>query len=139
MEYQLAVKTAEEAVASMKDAKLREIAFAQILARLLGGEKQTPSRSAPPEQKLATNDGAPRTGKKQSGVTAWLRDLVDEGFLKTPRSMKAILQGLEEHGHHLSAPDITKQLQLLCRSKELRRKKLAPAEGKASIWHYSNW
>ena len=46
MEYHLAVKTAEEAVSSMKDAKLREIAFAQILAKLLTGEKQGSPGSA---------------------------------------------------------------------------------------------
>lgn len=137
MEYQLAVKTAEDAVASMKDAKLREIAFAQILAKLLTGDKQSSGHSSAPERKShAARKG---TGGRQGGVLAWLRELVTEGFFKNPRSMKVIRERLAEQSHHLAASDLTKQLQMLCHEKVLRRKKMAPTEGKAGIWHWSNW
>jgi hypothetical protein len=139
MDYQTAVKTAEEAVGAMKDPKLREIAFAQVLAKLLGRDKEPPARPAQGSKGDGATKAGESSGKKASGVTAWLRELISEGFFATPRHVQTILQELEERGHHLKPQDITKQLGLLCVAKELRRKKLPPTGGKAPVWHYSNW
>ncbi len=136
MEYQSAVKTAEEAVTSMKDPKLREIAFGQILAQLLSAGKHSGSS----EHTRRSPAGPSRsTGKKKTGTIDWLRDLAAEGFFKIPHNMQGILDRLAEQSHHLSGSDLTWPLQQLCHTKVLRRKKVAPKQGKAAMWHWSNW
>ncbi len=141
-DYQAAVKKAEEAVASMKDPKLKEVAFGKILEHLLSLEK-TPasgdSSGAHREKKPTVRQAAAKAGKKQSGIIGWLRELAAEGFFKKPQNSKAILDELASRSHHLRASDLTYQLQQLCHDKVLRRKKLSVAEGKAPVWHWSNW
>jgi hypothetical protein len=138
MDYQAAVKAAEEAVGKVQDPKLKEIAFAQILGKLLsdegvgGHEKSKPSKVGPAKPKAAS-------AKKGDGIIDWVRDLVASDFFKTPRSMKAILTELSERSHHLDRLDLSWPLRHLCHNKVLRRKKIAPDAGKAEIWHWSNW
>lgn len=139
MEYESAVKTAEEAVASMKDPKLREIAFGQILGQLLSTGKHSAPRSSGVVRRAPVASPESSAGKKRAGTIAWLRDLVDEGFFKSPRNGQAILNRLAEQSHHLSGSDLTWPLQQLCHTKVLRRKKIAPKQGKAAKWHWSNW
>jgi hypothetical protein len=140
MEYQSAVKTAEEAVASMKDPKLREIAFGQILAQLLSAGRHSAVRSSEATRRSPAGSSRSNTAKRKTGTIAWLRDLVAEGFFKkSPRNMQAILNRLAEQSHRLSGSDLTSPLQKLCHTKVLRRKKTAPKQGKAAMWHWSNW
>lgn len=140
MQYKDAVKSAEEAVESVKDQRLKEIAFAQVLERLLGtgpvrhdgGQKHAPTgpqRSAPKRA----------AGSKKPGIIDWMRELVAEGFFKTPRSMNAMLMELGERGHHLTAPDLSWPLRNLCETRALRRKKMVSEGGKAEVWHWANW
>ncbi|MGC2518416.1 MAG: hypothetical protein WA373_04835 [Burkholderiales bacterium] len=139
MEYQSAVKTAEEAVASMKDPKLREIAFGQILARLLSAGKHLAPRSSEATRRSSADPAGPDMGKKKTGTIAWLRDLAAEGFFESPRNIQGILGRLAEQSHHLSGSDLTWPLQQLCHTKVLRRKKVVPKQGKVAMWHWSKW
>lgn len=138
MEFQDAVKTAEEAVSAMKDAKLKEIAFEKILEKLLASEKQVKRRKSTISR---NNSGGskPSPSKRKDGIIDWVRDLVASDFFKSPRSAKAILDELEQQSHHLDRLDLIWPLRQLCHKKVLRRKKLAPDEGKAEVWHWSNW
>jgi len=55
------------------------------------------------------------------------------------RNSKSILAELDGQSHQLKASDLTGPLQNLCHVKVLRRKKISPAEGKAPVWHWSNY
>lgn len=138
-DYRLLVKAAEDVVAAVSDKKLKEVAFAQVLAHLLSSGKLPPGSRPSHKGKAKAKAQAQASQKKKAGTTAWLKELAEEGFFKTPRSLKAILEELSTHSHHLNGSDLTWPLQHLCHEKVLRRKKLAPAEGKPAVWHWSNW
>ena len=76
---------------------------------------------------------------KTEGPLAWLRELVDEGFFKKPKSSKNIQDELDNRSHKLRAPDLTLPLQKLCREKKLRRDRIAPAEGEKKVLHWFKW
>jgi hypothetical protein len=138
-DYQSAAKKAEEAVASMKDQKLKEIAFAQILAQLLSPGKPSRTRGDLTSGEHRVREAAPGQGKKKAGTISFLRDLANEGYFKTPRNVKAILDELAGHSHHLRGSDLTWPLQQLCHDKVLRRKKMAPEADKPAVWHWSDY
>ena len=76
---------------------------------------------------------------KASGPKAWLRDLIDEDFFKKPQSLRQVVEELGNRSHHLPQTALTSPLEALCHEKLLRRKKMPPAEGKAPVYHWSNW
>jgi len=120
-DYQAIVKSAEEAVASVKNEKLKEIAFSHILSHLLGrGKLPALNRSSGRPQVRKKSATKPR-GKKKLGTTAWLRDMAEKSFFKTPKNREAILEELESHSHHLKPSDVSWPLQSLCHDKVLRR------------------
>src|SRR5438093_700611 len=81
------IETAEKAVATVKDPRLREIAFGRILDHLLASKKPDPVKSNHAATKKLGREK--REAKAApTGVTAWLRELVDEGFFSEPRFMK---------------------------------------------------
>ena len=132
------LETAEKAVAAVKNPRLREIAFGRILDHLLSSKNPDPVKSTRAETRKTTPEK--RDAKaSSSGVTAWLRELVDEGLFSEPRSMKEILQELSDCSHHLRGTDLTRQLQNLCHDKILRRRRQAPAGGGREVFHWSNW
>lgn len=140
MEYKDAVKSAEEAVESVKDQKLKEIAFAQILERLLAGEPAARgARHKPPHIASRRSPSKRSAGSRKPGIIDWMRELVADGFFKTPRSVNAMLTELGERGHHLTRADISWPLRNLCETRALRRKKIIPDGGKVAIWHWVNW
>jgi hypothetical protein len=132
------LETAEKAVAAVKDPRLREIAFGRILDHLLAshnpGSDKTSSVST--EKYLAKQTSKTTTS---TGVTAWLKELVEEGVFAEPKSIRQIIQELSNRSHHLRSTDLTRQMQQLCHEKTLRRRKQAPAGGGKELFHWSNW
>jgi hypothetical protein len=142
---------AEKAVSGIKNEKLREIAFEKLVSHLLTG-KQSRS-SGKDEDDEEEEEKTRRTRKKSkakspsstslkpksSGPKAWLIELVDEDFFKTPKSSSDIREELETRSHHLSPTDLTNPLQTLCHEKKLRRKKNASEDGGKTKLHWVNW
>jgi hypothetical protein len=131
------VQTAEKAVATITDPRLREIAFGRILDHLLksqGTVSETTTGSA--SRKRSPNTSGRRSSQ---GVRAWMRELVDEQFFSEPKSLKQIVEELSNRSHHLRSTDLTSPLQNLCHNKVLRRRKQAGAGGGKEVLHWSNW
>ncbi len=134
------IKQAEEAVANVKDERLREIAFERVLDHLLSGtDDQAGSghqiKTEVHKSKLTRKESA----KPASGTLAWLADLHEEGFFKEPKSLKDILEELSNRSHLLKSTDLTWPLQKLCHDKMLRRRQQVPAEGGHKVFHWYNW
>lgn len=128
---------AEQIVSAVSGPQLKPVAFGKILDLLLHGT-QIPNV----ETKGATKLSKIKRGKKvkeREGPKAWLKELKEEDFFKTPKNTNEMLTALEERGHHLKRTDLTLPLQTLVTEKQLRRKKQAPTEGERPVWHYSNW
>jgi hypothetical protein len=133
--YSELVAQAENAVASVKDAELRRVAFERVLNDLLGGEHDSgghrPEKSSRPKAKKSS--AAPRA-KRRGGPQAYVEEMIDEGFFKKPKSISAVKAELENRGHHIPLSSLSGPLQKLCQKKVLRRQK---ADGKT--FAYSNW
>ena len=124
---------AEAAVAQMQDPDHRKIAFATILSSLLQDISKV--TSAPPRP-LAHPTAQKATGKpSRGGPSAYLDELVTEGFFGEPKDIAQVRSVLEERGHHIPSTALSGPLQRLCQAKKLRRKK-NPQSGS---FEYSNW
>ena len=132
------LEAAEKAVAAVKDPRLREIAFSRILDHLLSSKNSDTSRAASVATRKQTRNQI-KASTASTGTSAWLRELVDEGFFAEPKSIKQTLQELSNRSHHLRGPDLTRQIQQLCHGRILRRRKQAPADGGKEVFHWSNW
>jgi hypothetical protein len=141
---------AEKAVSGIKNEKLREIAFEKLVSHLLTGKQSRPSgkddddeeeeKPARTRKKSKAKPSSSTTSKpKSSGPKAWLMELIEEDFFKTPKSSSDIREELETRSHHLSPTDLTNPLQTLCHEKKLRRKKNASEDGGKSKLHWVNW
>lgn len=126
---------AEEAVQSVKDPELRKVAYEKVLARLLdeGPSSRRRVESSNPRFRAPT-DAKP---KARSGPMVWLREMVEEGFFKKPKTAPEILARLKEAEHHLEYPAITGQLKSLCNQHILRRVSASDEKGKRAAW--VNW
>lgn len=143
-DYGSRVAEAEKAVADVKDPKLREIAFSQVLSHLLSSssdveEPVRQKRGAASKVRKSPNSSARTAKAKVDGPKGWLRELADEDFFAKPQSLRQILEELGNRSHHLPATGLTSPLQSLCHEKVLRRKRMPPADGKAPVYHWSNW
>lgn len=134
-QYAELVKQAEGAVAAVKDAELRRVAFERVLNDLLdsgndaGSERRT-RVAASPTKKAAS---PPKT-KKRSGPQAYVEEMVDDGFFKKPKTISAVKAELENRGHHIPLTSLSGPMQKLCQKRTLRRQR---ADGKT--FSYSNW
>ena len=130
--YAELVAQAERAVASVKDAELRRVAFERVLNDLLGAvdEPQAPSTKARPVRKASPK----ATGKKRGGPQAYVEEMTDEGFFKKPKTISEVKAELENRGHHIPMTSLSGPMQKLCQKKVLRRQR---ADGKT--FSYSNW
>lgn len=135
------ISEAEKAVESVKEPRLKEIAFERILNHLLGSSSEPPeievknSKRIKRKSKTKSTNTAPKT----DGTLVWLRELVDEGFFKKPKSSKDIQDELDKRSHRLKATDLTLPLQTLCREKLLRRDRISKKEGEKKLLHWYNW
>jgi len=130
------LEAAEKVVVSIKDPRLREIAFGRILDHLLAPGKNSNFDGA---VSPTVSKQLAKKPKSSGGVTAWLQELVADSFFSEPRSAKQILDELSNRSHHLRGADLTRQLQKLCHTKVLRRRKQSPVAGGAELFHWSNW
>jgi hypothetical protein len=135
-DYNQKFEEAEKAVSTIKDEKLRAIAFERLINHILsGGSNQANGKTAKVTKKATEGSGV--TKKKSEGPKAWLLELVEESFFQSPKSSNDIREELESRGHHLNATDLTFPLQKLCHEKNLRRKKI-DRDGK-QVLHWVNW
>lgn len=134
-DYAEVVAQAEKAVASVKDADLKKIAFQKVLDDLLGsssGVKETSARSAKaPHRARKTSGGA----TSKAGPKAYVEELIEDGFFKKPKPISEIRTALENLGHHIPVTSLSGPLQKLCQQKQLRRQKPAGS----GTYTYSVW
>ena len=63
------------------------------------------------------------SGKRKSGPTAYITELVDEKYFKSKRTLGDIQKKLEEHGHIYAQTSLSPILTRLTRKRTLRRLK----------------
>jgi hypothetical protein len=139
-QFRTLIDQASKAVSSMPEGRLKEIAFERILSHLLA-QGEAPVEQLPRAQAVRKNTvPSPVSVRRQpDGPSAWLKDMVDEGFFSEPRSSSQIIEELGNRSHHLTATDITLPLQRLCHDKKLRRKKVQLKDGGRPLIHWVRW
>src|SRR5258706_3640248 len=110
LDYAEMVKEAESAVASIKDSELKGIAFGKILDTLLGQQGQTGGRGAAKPETKRRQEPVAKPGKKKGGPKAYVEELVDEGFFKTPKTLAAIRAELGNGGHHIPVTSLSRPM-----------------------------
>ncbi len=135
------ISEAEKAVESVKEPRLKEIAFERVLNHLLTSSVELSENK---DKNLKKTNRRARTkstkaSPKTDGPLVWLRELVEEGFFKKPKSSKDIQDELDKRSHRLKATDLTMPLQIICREKLLRRDRIAKGEGDKKLLHWFNW
>lgn len=142
-DYSSVVAQAEKAVKGVSDPELKRIAFQKVLEDLLGGGVGSGSTSLPrsrttkrkksvPSTKTGTK--AKRNKAKKGGPKSYIRELINDGFFKKPKTITEIKAQLGNRGHHIPLTSLSTPLIRLCRDKELRRQK-----GDKNTFLYSNW
>jgi hypothetical protein len=136
--YSELVEQAERAVAAVKDAELRRVAFERVLNDLLG-QDEAPGRTDPaPERKRRTRPVKPgsaeRVARKRGGPQAYVEEMAGEGFFRKPKTISEVKAELENRGHHIPLTSLSGPMQKLCQKKTLRRQR---PDGKT--FSYSNW
>ena len=139
------VSQAEQAVAGVKDAELRRVAFERILDDLLSGPNSATQQEPKSAKKSRTKKpaaGRARGGASKqairSGPQVYVEELVSDGYFKKQRTISDVKTELGNRGHHIAMPSLSGPLQTLCQKKTLRRQKTDGTGGK-KIFGYSNW
>ncbi len=132
--YAELVAQAENAVAGVKDAELRRVAFERILNDLLGGGSEGQSGKPAAVARAAKHKPAKSMAKKRSGPQAYIEEMIGEGFFKKPKTISEVKAELENQGHHIPLTSLSGPMQKLCQKKLLRRQKTA-----GKTFSYSNW
>jgi hypothetical protein len=135
------VAQAEAAVANVKDAELRRVAFEKIMDALLstGRPAEGASRKSRPSKRRAARSTPRAAGRaRRGGPQAYLEELATEGFFKKPKTISEVKAELENRGHHIPMTSLSGPLQKLCQRKTLRRQKTA-GEGNKQTFNYSEW
>lgn len=132
--YAELVAQAEKAVAAVKDAELRRVAFERVLNDLLGGGSDAHRNKAPVSMRTTRPAKSKSSAKKQGGPQAYVEEMVSDGFFKKPKTISEVKAELENRGHHIPLTSLSGPMQKLCQKKTLRRQK---QDGKT--FSYSNW
>lgn len=136
------IANAENAVANVKDNRLREIAFERVLDHLLISSDQSGALrriGKRPIKSTPLNQTPKAERRKKEGPLSWLRELTEEGFFVQPKSLKDILKELSNRSHRLRPTDLTLPLQTLCHERKLRRERQSASEGEKKVFHWYNW
>ena len=137
-DYAALVTQAEKAVKAVTDPELKRIAFQKVLDDLLGDGGPAGSKSATGSNKAKSKkrSGGSKVRSKSGGggPRAYIRELIEEGFFKKPKTITEVKAELGNRGHHIALPALSTPLLRLCRQKELRRQK-----GEKNTFVYSNW
>lgn len=99
---------------------------ATLLARFSGSEQgDTPAGRKKAEKKKAKKKGTRKssTRSKRTGPRDLIRELVDEGYFKTKRSLPEIQKKLEERGHIYAMTSLSNPVLALTKARTLRRLK----------------
>jgi hypothetical protein len=135
-DYAELVAQAEKAVAGVKDAELRRIAFQKILDDLLGGSAAPVAKHGiAVKKRLPASEKAKRMAR--GGPQAYVEELVAEGFFKRPKTITNVKAELENRGHHIPLTSLSGPLQKLCQRRSLRRQRIK--SGKKQTFAYSHW
>jgi hypothetical protein len=135
-DYSALVSQAEKAVAGVKDAELRRIAFQKILDDLLGSATSLTTRRSGATKKRLGADKKPKRVAR-NGPQAYVEELVADSFFKKPKTIANVKAELENRGHHIAITSLSGPLQKLCQRKSLRRQRVK--SGKKQTFAYSNW
>lgn len=131
--YAELVAEAESAVANVKDAELRRVAFERVLNDLItAGDEAT--KEKPKAAPKATKEAPKKAAKKRGGPQAYIEEMVEDGFFKKPKTISEVKAELENRGHHIPVTSLSGPMQKLCQKKVLRRQK---PDGKT--FAYSHW
>ena len=98
--YAELVTQAEEATRAIKDPELRRVAFERVLDDLLSGggtATQGDAHAAKPVERSTRTAAKPR---KSSGPKGYVRELIDDGFFKKPKTIAEVKAELANRGHH---------------------------------------
>lgn len=124
------VAEAEAAVAGVKDAELRRIAFEKVLDRLLSaGGGSHPARAGDddaetrPSRAERKTRGSASGGKGLSGPKALIEQMIEDGFFSTPRTISDVRSEMANQGYHIPRTSLSGPLRLLTRERKLRRSK----------------
>jgi len=132
--YSELVAQAERAVANVKDAGLRRVAFETVLNDLLSGSDEAPrvnTRAGPRTGKLAVEKPV---RKSRTGPQAYVEEMAAEGFFKKLKTIAEVKAELKNRGHHIPLTSLSGPMQTLCQKRVLRRHK---PDGKT--FSYTNW
>ncbi len=132
--YSELVTQAEKAVAAVKDAELRRVAFERVLNDLLGGADDVQRPKPRAKGKSAKDASSSPKAKRRGGPQAYVEAMVADDFFKKPKTISEVKAELENRGHHIPLTSLSGPMQKLCHKKILRRQK---PDGKT--FSYSNW
>ena len=138
--YAALVTQAEAATSAIKDPELRRVAFERVLDDLLVGASVLQNVSAPQQKPAKKSPSESKRPKQNSGPKGYVRELVQDGFFKKPKTIAQVKAELSNRGHHIARTSLSGPLQQLCQERVLRRHK-ARADGKAkkATYNYSEW
>lgn len=135
VDYSQLVARAEQAVAGVKDAELKRVAFQKVLDDLLGTQPAESKKKVRIHPKAATNKTHKAT---KGGPQAYVEELAEEDFFKKQKTIAQVKAELENRGHHIPLTSLSGPLQKLCQRKVLRRQK-TNSSGKKTTFAYSEW
>lgn len=144
-DYAAIVAEAEKAVSAVNDPELKQAAFVKVLDTLLSAASEQSSDSSeldegdePSKKHKATKKkAAPKQVKRSSGPIGYIKELIDEGFFRTQRSIAAVKTELGNRGHHIPLTSLSGPFQRLCQQRLLRREK--KTVGNKTIFVYSKY
>jgi hypothetical protein len=138
--YAELVTQAEQATRAIKDAELRRVAFERVLDDLLSGGGSATSGRARAGKQAERSTRAAAKPKKSRGPTGYVRELIDDGFFKKPKTIAEVKAELGNRGHHIALTSLSGPLQKLCQERFLRRHKTTSGDKvKRVAFNYSEW
>jgi hypothetical protein len=103
--------------------------------KALTPEPKPPEGAAQDKPKRRTRRDATAAG---TGPLSRVRELIAEGWFSEPRPVRDIVEELASRGATYRGQDLTRQMLILTRSRELTRNKKAVGGSGKQIWHYSS-
>ena len=138
--YAELVTQAEEATRAIKDAELRRVAFERVLDDLLSGGGTATRSGAHAPKHVARSTRIAGKPRKSSGPKGYVREMIDDGFFKKPKTIAQVKAELANRGHHIALTSLSGPLQTLCQDRLLRRHKAKSGDkAKKASFNYSEW
>ena len=141
MDQELAKNAALEAIellSVIEDPTLKPVGFGVLFRYLLDLNDRPTELPVPAAKASATSSKATKVKTKSKvGPMQRVRELADDGFFKTPRSLKTTIDELVLRGHQYDAQSLSKMLQRLVQARVLRRAR--GNEGTRQVFLYTDW